>query len=783
MSRRTFSLKRLSVRSTPSVSLYSEIDTQQYAASEKQRDGIFYDSLHEFQQEFSKEEANQSIGERTRAEDFGDAMAEFEKIFKTRQESQQNLYREISALQDDTFQRSDRIREIVFSEGQSARAETFKIDQEFRSKRSEWHNAAREVLLQRSRQQLDETCAALEATLVNHFNRLLRDQEGSFLAQEQHRDALVVKLLQGRRIRDEIPSNISAAAVSQTVMMPVRQMIRPPSPLGAMTEIIYNRSRSRSQAEAEAEAEAEVVAVHSSGSSDRSFPRRISNSPSRSVYGSPSRRPPSRSPSPYSPRSPGFLNDPPTVVADENRRIPEGTTRNGTDLDGESTDSYDNQFTLAETERQGVFLEEERKREKRFQVTEAERDMVELERTKAFEKKEESWSTKAQTMLEAHEADFTGREATRAAAEIRRDEIFRAAQERRVHVFAVLLLNLERQAEAEERLEQDLAEHRKSLIDALYKKQSIQLSGAMDDRQYRFKKAQERRQSELGVVPSLSPPEMRKPHSREYPIPRPPVSLPIWWRCLEGKSQKCVNQPEIFQSAPSMRIPDTRPDIHVIGRHSPPVGFAPEVLFRGGPNVGDALPVAEFGGPVVQALRKELKFVNLQRRYQHIFEKSQEQREEAFEKAIQKRRHIFRASELKRVEKFEKAQGKRKQTFGDQEELRESAFQKARQRRERVFQAAEQQREVRFYEKEAKRDETFRKAQEDQVERFYAKHMALQRKCVESGKKRITDLDAWGMQLARNREKEQRKLFERQEVEFDHVFKVSLGTFISKDGY
>ncbi|KAG6907488.1 hypothetical protein DXG01_008778 [Tephrocybe rancida] len=642
--KRSFSLKIFSARGTLPVSTDTEEHIFEYTASEKQHNDIFQASLDDFQHEFSKEETAQSVGERSRAEEFDQTIAKYEGLFNMRLQRRQDLYLETDARQEEIYRSAEAVREALFKEGQKERAETFKSTQELRHKRIEWQSAARETLIQQARQKWDEACASLDASLVGQFDKLLRSQEVDFLADEQRRESIVAKLL-------------------------------------------------------ETENKQEV---------------------------------------------------------------------SGSELD-ESLASYDQQFISTEQARQGVFMEQENERNERFQAMENEREAAEGERSKVYEEKWEAWEAKSQTMLEAHETHYTGRENTRADGETRRDAIAKATREREAQILAMLLSYIDKQAEAEEKFEEDRAEHQKSALEDLFRNQSDQLKAAMGDRQYRFRNAQKCRDSELGVSPPVQPPKRssydpigrlgsrhrHRPHyesARYYPYPT-------------AEPQVIVVPPSPFP----MPVP--------VSRYSPAAGFTAGALFRGGANVHAALPVAGSDDPAYQALRRELKFVNLQRRYQRLFEKSQERREEAFEKAVQKRRRTFRASEERRVEKFEEGQRHRKQKFGQQEDLQETTFQEDQQRREKSFQDAERNRELAFHRKEDARDEAFRQAQEDQADRFHKKQMELQKKCIDAGKRRILNLEAWGMKLLRDRDTEQKKLCEAEQRECDYVFKLSLECF------
>ncbi|KAG6913974.1 hypothetical protein DXG01_003196 [Tephrocybe rancida] len=722
--------------------------------SEQQRDDIFQACLYDFQDEVLKEEQTQSVGERSRVEEFDQTLAKYEEMFSTSFRRHQDLYQEADAQQEGIYKAAETVRETVFADGQKERVETFRSEQELRLKRSEWHSSAREMLIQKAREKWDEACMALDAGLVGQFTVFLSRQEEEFVSEERRRDGLVERLLEGKKQeRAESPDSTRTARTPPTIRpaSPPRSSPRHYPGPGPMIMPAQSRSRSRSR------------------SSRRSYRQRSrSRSPMRtySPYQGPpvTVLPPMPHPAPVVVLPPSGSRSSSRSSSRSRRRrsrsrspIQVSPGKNATKgSDGEaSVGPYDEQYTNAEQARQGRFLQEEYTREVHFQAAEEEREAFEDSRSFVYEKKANSWSTKFNALLDTHSSRYASQESARGEGEVRRDAISNAAQERRSQIFAMLLSQLENQAEAEENLEEELARLRKGALEALYERQKGQLRDALEDQRYRFRKAQERRDGELGVpIPSL----------------------------VQVTSLYDHNAFPGFGYDPGQYVPPMMGHPPIIAQCS--YGCAVKTaatLFRGGPNIQTTLPIPGSDDPLLQVLRHELKFIDTQRRYQRLFEKSQEKREELFENAVRKRRYAFRTAEARRVVKFEKLQRQRKERFAEQEDSRESTFREAQQGRERAFLDAERERHNVFRRKEGARDEAFRRAQEDQAERFHTKQMALQKRCIDAGKKRILDLDAWGRRLLQDREREQKRIWEEEQRGFDRVFRLSLGAFVSRN--
>ncbi|GLB42912.1 hypothetical protein LshimejAT787_1203610 [Lyophyllum shimeji] len=161
---------------------------------------------------FVEEETAQTVEEQGRGKEFDQMMAELNETFATNQQRRERLFREADALQQEVFQKNEPDRETVFLDGQTSRAALFEAHEASRAQRSEWHNASRETLLQQGRQRRKEACDAIEAALVKQFNKLLKSQEDSFVAEERRRDIIVQKLLEDdKRFKSGSPAASSLA--------------------------------------------------------------------------------------------------------------------------------------------------------------------------------------------------------------------------------------------------------------------------------------------------------------------------------------------------------------------------------------------------------------------------------------------------------------------------------------------------------------------------------------------------------------------------------------------
>ncbi|KAG6825342.1 hypothetical protein H0H92_004032 [Tricholoma furcatifolium] len=864
---------------SPDPSYFGEHATH-YAASEKHRNDVFHDSLHDFQHEFSKQEVSQAIGERTREEEFFQLSARFDEAFATRQHRHNNLYVEAEAQQDGIFQAAELTRQTMFLEGQKARTDTFERDQAPRAQRSEWHRSARATFIQKGREKCIEVCATLEATLIHQFNALLKFQDDEFRSDEQSRDDLIRTILEGGSMpkpdrRNNDAETVRGAEANSPLsihqVQPSMNFSDTDSPSESRER---GRSRDRSQdkiigqdrspspppttcpplaAESAipfhplflpiipAHSLPPVIPIDSSPPVVQPQPE-APNALSQSippVIPFPStglgdahvatgnlRVPPITIPTPsQAPSSAGLSQKPLTAAPADNN----GVVETPGNAESPSMRLYDEQFKGAEKQRHHMFLEAESERERHFRTAESAREETEAERMRLFLKNEENRSKQSRAMLEMHDARFKSREETREDAEFRRQAGFKAAQDRRWVATCGELSHIEQQADAEQRFEQDLLEHQKGVIEALYRTQLAQLEAAREDQRARFHQAQTRRSSELGIVSQPQPP---KPSPViETPIP---ATVGTWYSAPQAPHApdhfgddedddsegfaaydvRCRSVFLIFQmvihliSGPSASL-DVFSDsyAHFGSACSPPFSYgrickslyaflgltganirdkSPNSFLSAGPNVISALPVPKVDDPSLdqlvqlQALHQELTFAHLQRKHQHAFEKSQERRGETFDAAIRRRGNIFHAREAKRNERFERAQRLRKDNFGEEEMAREVAFREAQRIREASFQAKERKREVDFRENETSRDEEFKQSQEYRSHDFHVRLLGLQKFCVDAGKDRVAKLDAWGQELVQGRDLEQRKIFENCRRECEQTFELSLGAYTSE---
>lgn len=191
-------------------------------------------------------------------------------------------------------------------------------------------------------------------------------------------------------------------------------------------------------------------------------------------------------------------------------------------------DPLHKRFTNAQQERLQAFLGDERQRESRFQAAEDRREGAEHERTMSFEHLEGKRSSKDRALQTAQEEHFCSAEAVRTEGNIRREEVFSAAEERRSQAFDMSLLLIGKQAEAEDSLENEFMKHSMDVTESLSKQQIIKLVAARDDQWVRFREAQRRRVAQMASafprIPSPSPEQSSIPID-DHSILRPQIII------------------------------------------------------------------------------------------------------------------------------------------------------------------------------------------------------------------------------------------------------------------
>ncbi|KAF5375943.1 hypothetical protein D9615_008218 [Tricholomella constricta] len=763
-----------------------------YALSEGKRNDTFRSSLREFQREFAEEERIQAVGERARGEEFDKTLNGFSASFEANQQRRDRSFLEADVRQEEIFQKNEAAREAVFSEGQRSREAAFKNDQEMQGRHSEWHGAARTTLLLQGRQSRKDACAAIDAALVDQFNKLLRTQEESFVSKERQRDDIFRKIVLDHEksvMRTTSITNGTEAVGGRKTRFPEPTIYRP-------VTVIRTRSSSRRRSRTPS---IRLQSRHSSRSRSYTPPRLQQLRPS-TVNSSPLVFPQPTIVVPHQPRTPSSVTsiDPeeaplPSVPDASQPRTPSSVTsidpeeaplpsvpdasQPRTTLDGKIGDSsgrprtikdpFAKQFVSAQQERQQAFLDEEKHRENVFQAAEAAREAAETDRTEVSGQKESDRVSRIQAMFDAQGENFREREVARREGDKRRSEAFDATQQRQSHAFDTFMSQIEKQYEAEGSLEDDLLNHMKGITESLSKRQVAMLDAAREDRSKRFFDAQRRRDEALGV----SKPVSYSPPSRSPSYPPHPIGM-------------SMPPPIIMDGMERTRSSSSRSYLPIRDRRrrsfSPAVGFGPAALFRGA-NVQDSLPVPKLDDTTAEELRQELTFQDLQRRRQLIFERSQAHREEAFETDMQKRRHVFSINEARRQAEFEKIQRTRKTAFEDNENRREDTFKESLRQQETEFRTAERAREADFHQNERARDQAFREAQEERAARFYEKQQDLQKRCFRAEQRRSAELEAWGSALLQTRQREQQEMQRIEEEAFEDAFKWSLGTHVLKN--
>ncbi|KAG6870924.1 hypothetical protein C0993_003945, partial [Termitomyces sp. T159_Od127] len=99
-------------------------------------------------------------------------MTNFGDIFLKNHLRRQELYEKTVELHEEKFQKADAAREAIFVQGQQDRERAFEIEKEMREKQAEWYITTQKGLLSHSRQRLTEKCDAINAALVEQFDRL-----------------------------------------------------------------------------------------------------------------------------------------------------------------------------------------------------------------------------------------------------------------------------------------------------------------------------------------------------------------------------------------------------------------------------------------------------------------------------------------------------------------------------------------------------------------------------------------------------------------------------------
>ncbi|KAH0578519.1 hypothetical protein J132_03030 [Termitomyces sp. J132] len=675
---------------------------KEYTLSEAQRDNIFQESLHDFQHKFEAEEEVRSAGEQTREDKFNCMITDLSAIFFKKQLRRQELCYKTDALQEERFQKAEAAREAIFAQGQTDHARAFEIDQEMRGKRAEWYNAARQELVGDGRQRLKDKCAALNAALIEQFEKLMKRVEPVYLWRI---------LTTSPPLSVPTSGNSSPTRVADKLIQPaldlddddIPSLVDPPQspPLGRTlpTSPVLLRD------------------PFDSSSVQSPFDLSIQSTSTESHD----------------------QQEEPLHSLTEQGDLEENTN----ELDQVVDNNHYTSFTHSQNQRQETFLKDESEREHRFHASEATRNNRESQRSGTFEQKILQWSHRSLRWKESRVRQFHGREEERSRGSNRRSTAFKAAQQQYSQVFNMSLSHIIRQADAEADLEEVWFERQKGMLLALYKSQANQLADASHRQltsSYVTMLSNWLLDSVERVMGRLSMYE-----DRDHESPERVAGSPAGYE--EDLGEKTSYKPLYRRNVAS--------GASVTPLYRADASFTPSALFRAGAFVQNALPIPHIA---VSANSNTSQRISGQRRMHGEFEESQKLRAKAFKKGANDRNRIHTINEAKRGGEFMKAQQKRKEDFDEAEESRESEFQDAQECRESEFQANERKREEDFLRDEMERNAQARRAQEDREERFQSTMSTLQRNCVEANERRLEELEAWGQELLMSREPGQERL-------------------------
>ncbi|KAG6880084.1 hypothetical protein C0992_006358 [Termitomyces sp. T32_za158] len=425
----------------PPIIPKNEYEKESMLSEAQAWDDTFQESLRDFQLNFQEEEVTRSAGERGRLAEFDHTMTNFHGIFLNNHLRRQELYEKTDALQEERVQKADAVREVIFTQGQQDRVRAYEIEQEMRGKRVEWYCAARKELFRDGHQKLGEKCEALNAALVEQFNRLMeRQKEIGEVAKEQPNHQDMVNLGDG-----QYPDGSSRPVIPQLVTS------LPPS---------SKTSSSPSSPRAKDNYPSQPTSTESIDQEDT----RISQSPS------PSRKSLFQASSSPNPESLNSLTQP-TSPDSNDQQEQEGSARS----DGVEEEKFKQCFMRSQERRQATFLQDESKRAHRFRASEAARDAGESKRSTTFDETMKQWLTKSRI-----EQNY-GREEERCRSEILRSTAFWKAESHHILVFEMSMMDIMDQAYAEEDLEEIYFQRQENMLLALYERQAIELNHRTED--------------------------------------------------------------------------------------------------------------------------------------------------------------------------------------------------------------------------------------------------------------------------------------------------------------
>ncbi|KAG6919670.1 hypothetical protein DXG01_002613 [Tephrocybe rancida] len=701
-----------------------EAHESQYAASEVRRDDAFQAARFEFRQEFVEAEKSQAAGEQERGDLFERLNSDLQETFDINQHRRERSYQESDTLQESTFQRNETKREAIFQGGQSNRATMYEKEHDSHVQRSTWFRDNRSSILVQGRQTREKSCVDMEAAFLNQFTRLSKIQEDSFALKEQERDAMVATLLTELPLNPESPDKTAPEPALPEIPVPFPEPTAVASYPPAPSTYIPFPSSTPVTPSATVQAYPSVVIDRRSRSrSPRSTRRRRTP---QNTYADIRHRRASRSASRVTATSPLRLS----------LSKPEETfTQKGSI---ELADPFEERFHVAQCQRSEDFTDEEERREGLFKAAEAERDLAEGGRTQTFERKGRVWQQTFQDMLDAQKSHYNEKERSRTEVHMWRDDIYRVVQQRQADGFAMLIVEVEKQAQAEDSLEDGLCAELKYRMESVCSRQIRLLQAARKDQWDHFTMAQLRRRGELGlslpILPSMSP------RSRASNLESLAYSL---------------------NSSYESPVP------HALGT----------LLVKGATTLKPLpLPGVEIK---LNKIRVEKSFQGRQKKRQILFDRAQYRREQVFEKGMEERRRVFVVNEQRRVDDFEKQQRVRRDDFAERDDQRERQFKAVQQQREALFFTAERSREAKFHDTERAQTREFSEAQRDRSTRFHAKQQEIQTSFFATERTRLEDINAWGIRLLQKMERDG-KAYELEEAEREDIFRASISSVHSQ---
>ncbi|KAG6906636.1 hypothetical protein DXG01_012834 [Tephrocybe rancida] len=436
-------------------------------------------------------------------------------------------------------------------------------------------------------------------------------------------------------------------------------------------------------------------------------------------------------------------------------------------------DIFDESFSAAQTRRRNEFLDDEQARKERHATEELVREGAEQDRTNVFTNKMAIWDSKHIREAASFEARFTHSEMKRNGAEYFRHSRFTIRQRLFLCHFQAFLGHFRQSFSMKDKAEIEATRAMRDTLTGLARTEKSFLRRARRERTIRFFTAHQ--QSLILTAPA----HLQRPtHTGGSIFPQThqihiinggTFSVVLgghYYSVQSNYSPESSRGRNANASQKGGKRPRAgRPPRDSEGRTrslSPPTGFALRHLFKA-VNLQDTLPVPR-EGPIHED-RSE-------RKRQCIFNQSQAQREIAFVNGTKLRQHGFSVNEAKRQLRFENMQGGRQASFNDSDNKWERQFKKTF--RESRFSAAEELRADKFRDAQQSREVQFRLSQEDFDQQFRSMQEELQMKYHEREEGRLRYLEEWATEFIESREREERRLFEMEEIEREELFQQGL---------